>query len=134
MSSEMYNLKHQRIQMKYDEEKQRNIINATEDINNITIQAQITSIDYISTAQYSMYIYNARITKETCGLPTGFKIKIVNFNESLGLEKKEYVIKHLKFNHRYCSFNYINKLTFHYLADDKKLEAGANYVKITQFF
>lgn len=134
MASEMYNLKHQRIQMKYDDDKQKYMINASEDIFNITLQCQITSIDYVANQKYAMYIYNARITKETCGLPTGFKIKIVHFNESLKLEKKEYVIKHLRFNHKYHSFNYVNKLTFHYLAEDKKLEAGANYVKITQFF
>lgn len=130
----MYHLKHQKIQTNYDEYKQKYIINATEDINNITLQIQVTSIDYISNESYAMYIYNARITKETCGLPIGFKIKIVNFNESLGLEKKEYIIKHIKFNHRYQSFNYVKNLSFHYLVDTEKIKEGGNYVKITQFF
>lgn len=130
----MYHLKHQKIQTNYDKYKEKYIINATEDINNITLQIQVTSIDYISNEKYSMYIYNARITKETCGLPIGFKIKIVNFNQSLGLEKKEYIIKHIKFNHRHQSFNYVKNLSFHYLVDTEKIKEGGNYVKITQFF
>lgn len=135
MSSQMAFNKKQKIEAKYQHDKDKWYISNTEDVDNVEVQCIITSSDYMQGKGFSLYFYNARITKDISGLPLGFKIKIACFNHSLNLEKqKEYIIKHLKFSAKYQSFQYIDNFTFHYLVDPTPIKEGANILKLTQFF
>jgi hypothetical protein len=111
------------------------IIKGVKGVNNFYIKGYVTSTDYYSNAQFSMYKYYVRISEDTCGLPEGFKTTVISFNGSLPLKKGEkYVFKRLKFNDKYSNFLFVPNLSLHYLDSDEELQSGAGHVKLTQFF